>query len=163
MYLTRLGFSRASWKLLGTGSVYCGRLWGSHSSSIPKVEVTWGRKLKCTIYHQRQHRLSVSQVIPQNRVKSADFSLDRMQVTALPLTVILLRSFPRIIQSGLIGGWPGVLGKASIHNPPWTTKVLKKQINWGVWLLLFLGGYLGGENSVGGFSPMRRRLSISNM
>ncbi len=25
-------------------------------------------------------------------------------------------------------------------------------------LLLLLGGYLGGENSVGGFSPMRRRL-----
>ena len=30
------------------------------------------------------------------------------------------------------------------------------------WLLLLLGGYLGGENSVGGFSPMRRRLPISN-
>ena len=37
------------------------------------------------------------------------------------------------------------------------------QISWGIWLLLFLGGYLGGENSVGEFSPMRRRLPISNI
>ncbi len=30
-------------------------------------------------------------------------------------------------------------------------------------LLLFLGGYLGGENSVGGFSPMRRRLPTTKL
>ena len=41
-------------------------------------------------------------------------------------------------------------------------RLLEYQIIWGIWLLLFLGGYLGGENSVGGFSPMRRRLPISN-
>ena len=40
--------------------------------------------------------------------------------------------------------------------------LLEYQIKWGIWLLLLLGGYLGGENSVGGFSPMRWRLPICN-
>ena len=35
--------------------------------------------------------------------------------------------------------------------------------NWVFWLLLLSSGYLEGENSVGGFNPMRQRLPISNM
>ena len=39
---------------------------------------------------------------------------------------------------------------------------MEQNANAPFWLLLLLGGYLGGENSVGGFSPIRRRLPISN-
>ena len=53
--------------------------------------------------------------------------------------------------------------RGTIHVSTSNIPMLKEQINWGIWFLLFPGGYLGGENSVGGFSPMRRRLPISNI
>ena len=63
-----------------------------------------------------------------------------------------LRSSKKLASAHVVYG-PSVSGPPSAYL----------QINWGIWLLLFLGGYLGGENSGGGFSPMRRRLPISNI
>ena len=56
----------------------------------------------------------------------------------------------------------GFAKEPSTTRPIMTLCLLKQNANAAFWLLLFLGGYLGGENSVGGFSPMRRRLPISN-